>query len=90
VLSNESGNNFTIGCQGSDSGFLVIAHKATVAFDVCAEDSGEFTLKTFVCHAVPPSLRFQTKELRIKMKQKNTVSGEQQDSIQQIENRWIL
>ncbi len=31
-----------------------IEQEATVAFDVCAEDGGEFTFKTFLCHVVTP------------------------------------
>jgi len=36
----------------------------------------------------PPFIRFQTKELSMWINQRNAVSDEQQDSIQQIQNRF--
>jgi hypothetical protein len=50
VLLDEGREHFTVRCQGSDSGFLVIAHEATVAFDIGTEDGGELTFKTLICH----------------------------------------
>jgi hypothetical protein len=45
-------------------------------------------LKTSSVMMTAPSLRFQTNELRMWIIRRKTVSDEQQDSIQQLENRF--
>jgi ribulose 1,5-bisphosphate synthetase/thiazole synthase len=76
------------GGKNADGGFRIIIHEATIAFDGGAENGGELMFKTFICHRAPPKLRFQTNELSMRIYQRNSVSDEQQDSIQQIENRF--
>ena len=33
-----------VGREGADSGFFILAHEATVAFDIGTEDGGELAL----------------------------------------------
>jgi hypothetical protein len=54
MLLDKGGKHFTVGGYRSDSGFFVIAHEATVAFDISAEDCCEFTFKTLFCHNDTP------------------------------------
>ncbi len=49
----------TKGGQGADRRILILAHKATVAFDIGAENCGQLTLKTFLRHRKSIFLRFQ-------------------------------
>ena len=60
-------------------------NEAAVTLNVCTENSGELTLKTFICHRVPPSFRFQTIELSMWINQKNAVPGEMQESVQDLQ-----
>jgi len=53
MLLDYIGDQNTVGCNITDSGFLVISHKTTISNDICTENSGELTLKTFICHRHP-------------------------------------
>jgi hypothetical protein len=46
MLLNERGYHFPISFEGVNRGLFIVAHEATVAFDIGAEDSGEFTFHT--------------------------------------------
>ena len=37
-----------------DGSFLIIVHKAAIAFDIGTEDGREFAFKTFICHCGTP------------------------------------
>jgi hypothetical protein len=50
----------TGGGECADGCFLIIIHEAAIALYIGTENSGEFALKTFICHMAPPLLRFQT------------------------------
>ncbi len=50
MLLDKGGHHFTVGGYCLDGSFFVIAHEATVAFDIRAEDRGQFPFHT-------PSLR---------------------------------
>jgi hypothetical protein len=47
-------NGGTVVFEGTDGGLLIVVHESAVAFNVCTENSGELTLKTFFCHKAPP------------------------------------
>jgi hypothetical protein len=43
-----------VGSDIPDGGLFIISHEPAVSDDICTENGGEFTLKTFVCHKVTP------------------------------------
>src|SRR5688572_18486929 len=47
MLQDERGHHFPVGGQGTDSGFFILAHEATVADDIGAEDGREFALHAY-------------------------------------------
>ncbi len=76
-LLDKVSHSVSISGQRANSGFFIITHESAIAFDVGAEDSGEFTLKTFLGHFPPFFLGFKTdKALRNKLYQRNPKSDE--------------
>ena len=46
VLLDETSYHLAISLERANGGLFIIAHEATVAFDIGAEDGGEFALHT--------------------------------------------
>jgi hypothetical protein len=65
-----------------DGRLFIIFHQATVADYIGAEDCGEFTLKTFICHMAPPFLGFKLKNSVCGTFEGAQKSDEKSDSIQ--------
>jgi threonine dehydratase len=50
VFLDNRGNKLPVSSYGSDSGFLVFGHEATVAFGISTEDGGELTFEVLGGH----------------------------------------
>jgi hypothetical protein len=54
MLLDKIAHSLSVISQSSDGRFFIVVHETTVAFDIGTEDGGEFALKAFVSHAIPP------------------------------------
>jgi hypothetical protein len=54
MVFNEGGNYITVRRESLNSCIFVLTHQPTVADNIGAEDGGELTLKTFICHGGTP------------------------------------
>jgi hypothetical protein len=60
-LLNKIGYYCAVGCECANGCLFIVVHESAVTFNVCTENGGELTLKTFICHRITPDIKVSNK-----------------------------